>query len=200
VGRAAEQRDEADEAFGGTNPRAASGARPEVPPNARAASYGRGHRFAAYPRCSADRDEGGDSVTHRAKRVFLKRLLLEASISVLAASHEGNLGTAVAHAAEPVRVCTAEDAKRPGVLALRVVDSLNEPLPGATVTVLDPLKSVVIATATTRANGIASFRALGPEPVFIIAALPGFATAGRTIASDPECLTKVAIRLDVQAQ
>ena len=33
---AAEQGDEADEAFGGTNPRAASGAQPEVPPNARA--------------------------------------------------------------------------------------------------------------------------------------------------------------------
>ncbi len=49
---AAEQGDEADEAFGGTNPRAASGARPEVPPNARAVSIGRGHRFAAYPRCS----------------------------------------------------------------------------------------------------------------------------------------------------
>jgi hypothetical protein len=52
--RAVEQGDEADEAFGGTNPRAASGARPEVPPNARAVSDGRGHRFAAYPRCSAD--------------------------------------------------------------------------------------------------------------------------------------------------
>jgi hypothetical protein len=51
---AAQQGDEADEAFGGTNPRAASGARPEVPPNARAVSIGRGHRFAAYPRCSAD--------------------------------------------------------------------------------------------------------------------------------------------------
>src|SRR5512142_2194226 len=51
---AAEQGDEADEAFGGTNPRAASGARPEVPPNARAVSIGRGHRFAAYPQCSAD--------------------------------------------------------------------------------------------------------------------------------------------------
>jgi hypothetical protein len=34
--RAVEQGDEADEAFGGTNPRAASGAQPEVPPNARA--------------------------------------------------------------------------------------------------------------------------------------------------------------------
>src|SRR5512135_2429773 len=54
MGGAAEQGDEADEAFGGTNPRAASGARPEVPPNARAVSVGRGHRFAAYPRCSAD--------------------------------------------------------------------------------------------------------------------------------------------------
>jgi hypothetical protein len=31
-----EQGDEADEAFGGTNPRAASGAQPKVPPNARA--------------------------------------------------------------------------------------------------------------------------------------------------------------------
>jgi hypothetical protein len=39
---AAQQGDEADEAFGGTNPRAASG------------ENGRGHRFAAYPRCSAD--------------------------------------------------------------------------------------------------------------------------------------------------
>ena len=43
---AAEQGDEADEAFGGTNPRAASGAQPEVPPNARAAAAARGHRFA----------------------------------------------------------------------------------------------------------------------------------------------------------
>ena len=50
---AVEQGDEADEAFGGTNPRAASGARPEVPPNARAVAVGRGHRFAAYPRCWA---------------------------------------------------------------------------------------------------------------------------------------------------
>ena len=55
---AAEQGDEADEAFGGTNPRAASGARPEVPPNARAAAAARGHRFAAYPRCSADASKG----------------------------------------------------------------------------------------------------------------------------------------------
>src|SRR5512133_1341265 len=53
-GDAAEQGDEADEAFGGTNPRAASGARPEAPPHARAGSYRRGHRFAAYPRCSTD--------------------------------------------------------------------------------------------------------------------------------------------------
>ena len=50
---AVEQGDEADEAFGGTNPRAASGARPQVPPHARAVSIGRGHRFAAYPRCYA---------------------------------------------------------------------------------------------------------------------------------------------------
>src|SRR5512143_4165 len=55
---AAEQGDEADEAFGGTNPRAASGARPEVPPHARAGRIGRGHRFAAYPRCWADNTEG----------------------------------------------------------------------------------------------------------------------------------------------
>ncbi len=54
AGDAVEQGDEADEAFGGTNPRAASGARPEAPPHARAVSFGRGHRFAAYPRCSAD--------------------------------------------------------------------------------------------------------------------------------------------------
>ncbi len=52
--QAAEQGDEADEAFGGTNPRAASGAQPEVPPHARAAAAARGHRFAAYPRCSTD--------------------------------------------------------------------------------------------------------------------------------------------------
>ena len=26
-----------------------------MPPNARAGSYGRGHRFAAYPRCSTDK-------------------------------------------------------------------------------------------------------------------------------------------------
>jgi hypothetical protein len=47
-GAAAEQADEADEAFGGTVPRM------EAPPHARAGRVGRGHRFAAYPRCSAD--------------------------------------------------------------------------------------------------------------------------------------------------
>jgi hypothetical protein len=52
--RDAEQGDEADEAFGGTNPRAASGAQPEVPPHAREVRDCRGHRFAAYPRCSTD--------------------------------------------------------------------------------------------------------------------------------------------------
>ncbi len=50
---AVEQGDEADEAFGGTVVRMASAARPEVPPHARAGSDGRGHRFAAYRRCSA---------------------------------------------------------------------------------------------------------------------------------------------------
>jgi hypothetical protein len=44
----AEQADEADEAFGGTV------ARMEVPPHARAGQDGRGHRFAAYARCSTD--------------------------------------------------------------------------------------------------------------------------------------------------
>jgi hypothetical protein len=63
--RAAEQGDEADEAFGGTNPRAASGAQPEVPPNARAAAAARGHRFAAYPRCCADRRVAGMSELRR---------------------------------------------------------------------------------------------------------------------------------------
>ena len=45
---AAQQADEADEAFGGTV------ARMEVPPHARAGRVGRGHRFAAYRRCSTD--------------------------------------------------------------------------------------------------------------------------------------------------
>src|SRR5512140_1067172 len=62
----AEQGDEADEAFGGTNPRAASGARPEVPPNARAVSFERGHRFAAYPRCWADQEECDAGTADRA--------------------------------------------------------------------------------------------------------------------------------------
>jgi hypothetical protein len=45
---AAEQGDEADEAFGGMV------ARMDMPPHARAVPVGRGHRFAAYPRCWAD--------------------------------------------------------------------------------------------------------------------------------------------------
>ena len=45
---ATEQGDEADEAFGGMV------ARMDMPPHARAVSFGRGHRFAAYPRCWAD--------------------------------------------------------------------------------------------------------------------------------------------------
>jgi hypothetical protein len=45
---AAEQGDEADEAFGGMV------ASMDMPPHARADSFGCGHRFAAYPRCYAD--------------------------------------------------------------------------------------------------------------------------------------------------
>src|SRR5512143_49253 len=47
-GRAAEQGDEVDEALGGMV------ARMDMPPHAHAVPVGRGHRFAAYPRCSAD--------------------------------------------------------------------------------------------------------------------------------------------------
>jgi hypothetical protein len=49
---AVEQGDEADEAFGGMV------ARMDMPPHARAGQIGRGHRFAAYPRCSTDLWEG----------------------------------------------------------------------------------------------------------------------------------------------
>ncbi len=45
---AAQQGDEADEAFGGMV------ASMDMPPHARAGQIGRGHRFAAYPRCSTD--------------------------------------------------------------------------------------------------------------------------------------------------
>ena len=45
---AAEQADAADEAQGGMV------ASMDMPPHARAGQVGRGHRFAAYPRCSAD--------------------------------------------------------------------------------------------------------------------------------------------------
>jgi hypothetical protein len=66
---AAQQADEADEASGGTV------ARMEVPPHARADRVGRGHRFAAYPRCSAD-SGGGDGTD----RVRVGALLVVASI------------------------------------------------------------------------------------------------------------------------
>lgn len=45
---AVEQRDAADEAFGGMV------ARLDMPPHARAGPFARGHRFAADPECSAD--------------------------------------------------------------------------------------------------------------------------------------------------
>jgi len=51
---AAEQGDEADEAFGGMV------ALMDMPPHARAVPTGRGHRFAAYPRCSTDYRTGLD--------------------------------------------------------------------------------------------------------------------------------------------
>jgi membrane-associated phospholipid phosphatase len=57
MNRATEPQDEADEAFGGTTPRAASGAQPNVPPHARADTVGRGHRFAAHARCWADTED-----------------------------------------------------------------------------------------------------------------------------------------------
>jgi hypothetical protein len=48
ISGAAEQGYESDEAFGGI------AAGKDMPPHARAGPYGRGHRFAAYPRCWAD--------------------------------------------------------------------------------------------------------------------------------------------------
>ena len=84
---AAEQGDEADEAFGGTNPRAASGARPEVPPNARAGQDGRGHRFAAYPRCWAD-SGGRVSTTERKRAAGWARELRSGAVSFEAFAKE----------------------------------------------------------------------------------------------------------------
>ncbi len=52
IHHAAQQGDEADEAFGGMV------ARMDMPPHARAGRIGRGHRFAAYPRCSTDAEGG----------------------------------------------------------------------------------------------------------------------------------------------
>jgi hypothetical protein len=79
---ATEQADEADEALGGTL------AGTEVPPRARAGRNGRGHRFAAYPRCSTD--SGGLRETERqALPGSMSRLLLVAAglTSVLAVAH-----------------------------------------------------------------------------------------------------------------
>ncbi len=59
---AVEQGDEADEAFGGTRARQASMAFVKVPPHAREARDCRGHRFAAYPRCSVDAQGNARSV------------------------------------------------------------------------------------------------------------------------------------------
>jgi hypothetical protein len=55
-GDAAQQGDEANEAFGGMV------ARMGMPPHARAAAAARGHRFAAYPQCWADVPVAGGSV------------------------------------------------------------------------------------------------------------------------------------------
>lgn len=63
---AAEQADEADEAFAGTVPRT------EVPAHARAGWVGRGHRFAAYPRCWADL---GDEARNVRITIFQIRLV-----------------------------------------------------------------------------------------------------------------------------
>ena len=56
---AAEQGDEADEAFGGMV------ARMDMPPHARDCQHGRGHRFAAYPRCSTDKTMAREIATWR---------------------------------------------------------------------------------------------------------------------------------------
>jgi hypothetical protein len=56
---AAEQGDEADEAFGGTVARQKCRLMPAP------ANFGRGHRFAAYPRCWADQEPAPDDGTAR---------------------------------------------------------------------------------------------------------------------------------------
>ncbi len=78
---AAEQAHEADEAFGGTVARSASVARTKVPPNARAGQNRRGHRFAAYARCSAD--------PRRRGRREIVRARLETHVSPSASARTG---------------------------------------------------------------------------------------------------------------
>ena len=48
----------------------------KVPPNARAVSFGRGHRFAAYPRCSADTCGNGENVRVSSGHVRLRTMKL----------------------------------------------------------------------------------------------------------------------------
>jgi ketosteroid isomerase-like protein len=104
---AAEQGDEADEAFGGMV------ASMDMPPHARAACVWRGHRFAAYPRCSVDYGGGGVMAIGRRTWFMGVMLLLCSALGWSKAATDDADGDAVLQRDEEMaQAVVAGDLKR----------------------------------------------------------------------------------------
>lgn len=65
-----------------------------------------------------------------------------------------------------------------GALRVTLRDQHEEPLSGATVTVLEPKAGVVLAKGTTGPDGSAMFPAMAGRPAYVVGAMLGFHSVG----------------------
>jgi hypothetical protein len=107
-------------------------------------------------------------------------------------------------AGEPLRgtrtmACGAQ-AKAPGVLHVVVTDRAKEPIPGATVTLVDPQAGDVIGKGVTGPDGAATFPGLdGTRVAFALAAIIGFHADGAEVTVGHGCETTLTLALPLAA-
>jgi hypothetical protein len=120
-----------------------------MPPHARAVLVGRGHRFAAYPRCSAD--SWGGTKGETGMLVLLVTLLLQASVP-----------------------CPVQASSEPPSLIVQAVDTTWLPLPGMQVTVTPTKPRGTPIVADTKRDGFAEFALPRNAEYAIEVVSPGF--------------------------
>jgi len=157
-------------------------------------------------RCSADNVARRRWITMSRTRDIVTLLTL-ALVPVSSTPAVAPVGTAraagVSTAASILeRICTSSIT--PKLLKVTVLDSADYRIPGAAVSVLAPVARAVVASAETGRDGTAVFEKPfwlhSERPLFVVAAVRGFVTAGVEAVQETNCADSfdVAIRLRVR--